>query len=201
MSSLSISFKCNHCSFLLLLLSSLQCTHAYSTSVFLSFSFFVVLFLVPCFSFSHLCVFLWVGFFIHVAVWGHQLLMKLLPPLCKKTRRAVVAVSFCFSWGPKGEAWSGSCSSFWGQLHRKYLGRGGIALSLLVSRACVHNLSAGYGKCWLLAYIMQGSANCNAHLGKYCGGKVERGPAHPFLQCLYELLGNQFLLMWAFRKS
>lgn len=94
-----------------------------------------LLFLVPCFSFSHLSVFLGVGSSIHVAAWGNQLSVKLLPPLCRKARRAVVAASFCFSWGPKGEAWSGSCSSFWGQLRRKYLGRGGIALSLLVSRA------------------------------------------------------------------
>lgn len=61
----------------------------------------------------------------------------------------------------------------------------GLHCLYLSLEPCAHDLSAGYGKCWLLACIMQGSANCNAHLGKYRGGKVERGPARPFLQCLW----------------
>lgn len=160
-----------------------------------------LLFLVPCFSFSHLSVFLGVGSSIHVAAWGNQLSVKLLPPLCRKARRAVVAASFCFSWGPKGRRGAVPAVHSGGSSVGNTWEGEGLHCLYLSLEPCAHDLSAGYGKCWLLAGIMQGSANCNAHLGKYRGGKVERGPARPFLQCLYELGGNQFLLMWAFRES
>lgn len=75
--------------------------------------------------------------------------------------------SILFSQRPKGEMRKGFCSSFQGQVHRKYFGRGEGLQCCYLSQACMQNSTVGYRKYCLRTYVMQGSANSS------CASTVE----------------------------
>lgn len=160
-SSLNILFKCNNFFFF-----HYSCLH-YSVHECIVLAFFTVHFPppsclpVPCFSLSLISM--------YFSDWAPLSTLSLSEEISSYKAAAISLqeskMNCCrsiifFFWRPKGEMRKSSCSSFWGQLHRKYFGRGVIALLLLVSQACVQILSVGYRKYWLCTYIMQGSANC-----------------------------------------
>lgn len=161
---LNVLFKGNcYFSFLTLHYS----VHVCIVLAFLQFTLSYVLAFHCCAFLSHFCVILTEVLYLFCPCLRKSALTKFLPSPCKKAKWTVIAV-FCFPEGWTGRWGKVHAAHFGDQIHRKHFGRGGIVLLILVSQACVQNLSVVYRKCWLCV--------CFARLNKLlmhkcCGGK------------------------------
>lgn len=102
-----------------------------------------------------------------------------------------------FPEGRRGRPWADPALHSWGSsMGNTWEGEELHCLCLSHKLVCtIWALVMENAGCWLKLCRAQ-----QTEIGKYHRGEGEHGPTHPFLQQLHKLLGNQFLLMRAFRK-